>query len=119
MLICQTAEIKEGVFGQENFSSTDGTIKDYIFRQFDLKEFTKSHTVYIPEQKKTPLQESVDEILEWQEQLGNKWTEQDRKKRETDDYIGAGLVIIPFLGVVSFILLLILKIGTMIWEVLK
>jgi len=68
MLICQAAEIKEGLFGQEEYSLTDGTIKDYLFRQFDIKEFTKTRTISIPEQPKTPLQESVEEIQEWQKE---------------------------------------------------
>jgi hypothetical protein len=38
MLICQAAEIKEGLFGQEEFSSIDGKIKDYTFKQENRKD---------------------------------------------------------------------------------
>jgi hypothetical protein len=79
MLICQAAEIKEGLFGQEEYSLTDGTIKDYIFRQFDIKEQPKTCTVSIPEQPKTPLQESVEEIQEWQKV--NKWGSSRAQKK--------------------------------------
>jgi len=76
MLMCRAVEIKEGLFGEENFSLSDGgKIENYTFQQSgvllpvsNVKEFTKTRTITVPKQPKTPLQESIEEIQEWQKE---------------------------------------------------
>ncbi|MFA5305899.1 MAG: hypothetical protein WC365_00470 [Candidatus Babeliales bacterium] len=85
-LICQATELKEGLFGQEEYSFTDGTIKDYTFRQFDIKEFIKTRTITIPEQLKTPLQEFIEEFAQWKKE--NIWGKNAKKESYLKRIIG-------------------------------
>lgn len=109
--ICRATELKEDLFGQEQFTLTEDGIKNYSFKQFDIKEFTKTHMINILGQLKTSLREAIEEIQEWQQKLENKWTEQDQKDREKEDYdnrMGMAIGVSGMLMVISFILLLIL-----------
>ena len=115
MLICQAAEIKEGVFGQEEFSF-DGKIKDYTFKQFDVKEFTKTRTITIPEQPKTLLQESVEEIRDWQKE--NKWDNESKHsnwfveliKYLWDEGIIAPIPLMYYSGIIGLTIFMIIEI---------
>jgi hypothetical protein len=62
---------------------------------------------------KTPLQESVDEILEWLQKSENKWTEQDQKNREEENAdtgfeafaIATGLLMIGMIVLIIIIII--------------